>query len=168
MADVYGGLIGPLPQARELERWRLGRAKKITEGKWRPWEESSFRPVAEGIRTGTERSLENLPSVLSRTGVSGPAAGTMLEQTKQGGENQILNLAKNMIGMGEGEIGWGTDEASRLFNEQMQLANLFEARKRRKQANISDLQKGISMGKDVSGAIAALISSITGGGGEGG
>src|SRR4030067_1183480 len=91
-------LFGPLPEARELERWRIGRAKKITEGKWRPWEEQQFQPVAQGIRAQTERAMENLPSVYARTGVSVPAAGTMLEQTRQGGENAILNLGRSMIG----------------------------------------------------------------------
>ena len=160
-------MAGLYQRGRELEKWRLGRSKLYGLGKIYPLEEPTFGPAAETIRTQGERTLENLPSILSESGITGPGAGLIMERAGQGVGNQILDLVNMMQGKGEREIDWGTDLAQRLRNYQLQLAQLSEQRKGRHLQEDIARTSGITsgFGSGMSGAGSGLGSYASAGGG---
>ncbi len=123
------------PYSTDLESLIAARGKRAIKGQINPWELPQFAPTVQGIRTTGARTLEDLYGSMVKSGVSGPAAGTLLEKGYQGTQGNVLNLANSLANLPETYIGQGIQAEEqaqgRATRESEFIRNMVEQRKMR-------------------------------------
>lgn len=106
---------------RALEKELVDRARGELSGKVNPWDDPRWKPLAEGVRTNTEQTMDAIAKNLNQTGVTGPAAGLVLEKAKESGDNQVLNLANGLRSGQNQDITQGLTAGANRLNQAMQF-----------------------------------------------
>jgi hypothetical protein len=135
-----------------LESLLAERGLKAFQGKINPWDMPMWKPTIEGIRTQGQRRLEDLYGGFRKAGVTGPAAGTLLERSEEATGGNTLDLANRLLQVPETYIGQGVqaEEAAIGRGEAAQkwLDEKIIMRKRAKEAEAAakqSSQQGMGM-----------------------
>ncbi len=140
--------------SRQLRLSELGKSLGISQGRINPWELPEYRPAAEAVRAGSERTLSSLPSLLQRSGVSGPAAGLTLERTADQGNDALFNLVNQLrserTGTGLNLAGNEEQSYQGLIGKDLSLADMLSREKmfgkqERQQNKLSNREFGMSL-----------------------
>src|SRR4030042_5993987 len=128
-----------------LEELIAQRGQRAISGNINPWNLSAYAPAVQGVRTMGGRRLEDLYQGFRRSGVGGPAAGTLLEKSQEATGGDVLNLVNQLRQVPENYIEQGLQaeqvEAGRTQRAQEFTSQMAEQRKQRK------LQKDIAQGQ---------------------
>jgi hypothetical protein len=119
------------PWQTELEQLVEERGKRAIRGNLNAWNLPQYAPAVQNIRTQGSRRLEDLARTFPRTGIRGPAAGTLLEKSGESTGGDVLNLTNTMAGVPEQFIGQGEAAGASGWERAMGMAKLKEAREAR-------------------------------------
>lgn len=97
-----------------LEALTAERGRKQILGQLDPWDNPNFAATVQGVRTQGARRLEDLRTASLKSGIGGPAAGTLLEKSGEATGGNVLDLANQMREGQEGYVAQGIsgEEAS--------------------------------------------------------